>query len=162
VAVPVLLPLGGSAFAQDGATPAVRALGNTTLGLSTTASSVGAFCVTAGANAMVDCDLPATATITVSAATKAKFELRSTRVAHGAYVKAGEGGSVKLVATRAMRKKLKASRGRLLPVTYRLRVTSPITKTVSKKVAMRIGGSPTKQLVLRSSGDTFAVSGGRD
>jgi hypothetical protein len=148
----------GVAVAQDNNNLAYRAVGQTALTLnSTTINGIGLFCVKAGENKVVGCNLEATGRMTVSAATKAKYKLPSALIAKGVYAKAGEGGSIQMKASSAMRARLKKAKVKKLPVSYSIKVTGPGTETFSKKVTMTVGSSV--RLFIRSSGDTAAIDG---
>jgi hypothetical protein len=137
----------------------LRAVGTTAL-KATSPSSINSFglvCGPAGTAGGGDCVASASATMTVDASTKRKLKLTSAKIAKGASKPAGEGVVVKMVASAAVRKKLKGVK--TLKVIYTVTATSPITETFKQTVVMNVTGAP-KRLLIRSSADTFDFSGG--
>ncbi|MCW3012230.1 MAG: hypothetical protein JWO90_2634 [Solirubrobacterales bacterium] len=122
-------------------------------------------CIEAGKAQFVDCAPTGTATLTVSAATKARLKLPSTVIAKGKVVatkangEGEDGGRVDAVATSATRKRLKTAKT-TFEVTYKLSVTSPIQEVVTTKMKWTIRTAGIARLLLRSDGDTADISGG--
>ena len=119
-------------------------------------------CVFEGQNSgPADCVNAATATITVSAATKRKLKLRTAILARGdEVVPCGQAECLRLKASKAVRERLK--KAKRVAVTFRLQITSPVKETLTKKLTMEITRTDdAERLLLRSSGDTFVFSGGR-
>jgi len=124
--------------------------------------SVIPVCVFEGQNSgPADCVNAATATITVSAATKRKLKLRTAILARGdEVVPCGQAECLRLKASKAVRERLK--KAKRVAVTFRLQITSPVKETLTKKLTMEITRTDdAERLLLRSSGDTFVFSGGR-
>jgi hypothetical protein len=157
-----VLAQAGPTAAQTGDPYAVRAVGSKGFVVqSPKVNNLSIFCVTPGQNGLApgqaDCVLEASATMKVAAATQKKLKLSSATIAKGgAVAKCGEGQCLTLTASKAVRAAVK--KAKRVAVTYKLTITSPITETVTQKVVMTAGGGG--RLSIRSSGDTFVVSGG--
>jgi hypothetical protein len=147
---------------------AIRGIGSTKLDVGKKViNTLAVACVTPHTNTFVHCVPAGSATLKVSAATKSKLKLPSATIAKGpikafAVPAGGEGesgGRVKLEASSAVRSKLKAAK--TIELTYTLTVTGPIQETIKKKMKWSISFDGASRLSLRSSGDDFALSGGR-
>jgi hypothetical protein len=157
----VLLPTALAAAGNDDV--AVRAMGVAGISTdSTTVNSINVFCVEAGANATVKCDLDATGVMRVGAAAQNKLGLSSPVLARaGKAVPCGESTCLRMKVSKTALAKLKKVSS--LKVLYRIAVSSPISETISDTVTMKVspsGGGP--RLLLRSNRDTFAFGSGRE
>jgi hypothetical protein len=157
--------LSGPASAQEGQQEAaVRAIGATKLDSSSVTHHLSVRCVVPGQNSSVDCVPAGSVKITVDAATKKKLKLKSATigtaeiVAMPATSEDTAGGRARVKASKAVRKQL--AKVNKVKVTYTLTVTAPVTavlKTTGTWSVDTFDGA--KRLLLRSPGDTFAISG---
>jgi len=151
-----------AASAQEPEDFFVRGVGATAI-TSTSSSSIntlGLVCGAAGTAGSGDCESEATATMKVSAKTKNKLGLASRTIAKGGSKAAGEGVSIKMKASSAVRRKLRKAES--VKVTYTVSATSPVREKFTQTVTMGIdGGATVKRLLIRSSDDTFDFGGGR-
>lgn len=164
VSVGVAFSLTGSAAAQSDAM-FLRGLGSTivTPASSTSFHNIGLICGPAGTNGDGDCVPKATATMRVDAATKSKLKLSSVIIARGTSRAAGEGYGIRMVATSAIRKKLRAAKSlKTLKVTFVVTAASPMAETIRHAATMTIHGKGSaKRLLIRSENDTFNFGGSR-
>lgn len=150
----------GLAAAQT-ETSFVRGVGSTAIrpASATSIHNLGLVCGPAGTAGGGDCVPRASATMKVDASTKRKLKLASTTLAKGTSKAAGEGYSIRMVATAAVRKKLMAVK--TVKVIYTVTATSPIIETFKQTFVMSVNKTGAgKRLLIRSSGDTFDFSGG--
>jgi hypothetical protein len=99
-----------------------------------------------------------TMTMKVDAKTRAKLGLKSATLGKGDAEKRGEGYSLRLTASKAVRKKLRAAK--TVPVTIRMVVTSPVQETVTKKVDLVTRGTIRRLVVATSADPGTAEDGG--
>jgi hypothetical protein len=166
-----VLAAAGSATAQDPSSPDEAARTRTANGFErkngVMRNEAFAFTVRPGTNEGGDQKVVASMTISVNSATKSKYKLTSAVIMKGStssddITPKGSGGVVwRVKSTRAVAKKLKGV-STLKGVTFKLRYTSPVTETVTKKVDFYGGdnASKAKILYLSSSGDTHVTEGG--